>query len=315
MHQFIKIISLIIIMSAVVKAQDRFMSITIDDMPYQHQKLFDGAKQLELIEMIIGHLKKYNAEAVGFVNEGKLYSNNKIDSAKLNILKMWLDSGLELGNHTFSHMDINQVSFEEFKDDFLKGEVISRKLAKERGIKYEYFRHPYLRSGETKERMLELNNFLNENNYKVAPVTIDNSEWIFAFAYNKAYEEKDSLMMTKLGKDYISYMLEKIKYYEDQSQKLFERNIKHVLLIHANLLNSNYLGELLSEIKNYGYKFITLDETLTDEAYKSKNTFVGKYGPSWIHRWALTKGVDDSFYSGNPRVPEYIKDFTDIRYE
>jgi len=295
--------------------QEKFMSVTIDDMPYQHPGMFNGEKQFELVKEIIKHLQKFNIPAVGFVNEGKLFSDKKLDSSKLNILKMWLDAGLELGNHTFSHTDINKVLFEDFKEDLLKGEEITRPLAEERGIKYEYFRHPYLRSGETEERMLKLRNFLKERNYRVAPVTIDNSEWIFAYAYNLAYNNNDAELMNKLGEDYVNYMIEKIKYWEDQSQKLFGRMIKHVLLIHANLLNANYLDELAKAIQKEGYKFITLDEALEDTAYKSENNYVGKYGPSWIHRWALTKGVDEDFFEGNPRVPQYLKDYTDIQYE
>lgn len=295
--------------------QEKYISVTIDDMPYQHQGMFNGEKQFELVKEIIQHLQMFNIPAVGFVNEGKLFSEEKLDSSKLNILKMWLDAGLELGNHTFSHTDINKVSFEDFKEDLLKGEEITRPLAEERGIKYEYFRHPYLHSGEKEEKMLELKNLLNEINYKVAPVTIDNGEWIFAFAYNKAYKNNDVELMHKLGKDYVDYMIKKIKYWEDQSQKLFGRNIKHVLLIHANLLNAEYADELYRAIQENGYKFITLDETLEDEAYQSENNYVGKHGPSWIHRWAITKGVDESFFEGNPRLPQYLKDYTDIQYE
>lgn len=297
------------------KAQEKYMSVTIDDMPYQHQGMFNGEKQYELVGQIIKYLQKFDIPAVGFVNEGKLFKDGVLDSNKLNILKMWLDAGLEFGNHTYSHTDINKVSFEEFKEDLLKGAQITRTLAEERGIKYEYFRHPYLRSGETEERMLELRNFLKDNNYKVAPVTIDNSEWIFAYAYNLAYKKNDTELMNKLGKDYVDYMIEKIKYWEDQSQKLFGRNIKQVLLIHANLLNAKYLGNLADAIKNYGYSFISLDEALADTAYQSENNYVGKYGPSWIHRWALERGVDKQFFEGEPRVPQYIKDYTDIQYE
>lgn len=313
MKRFFPIVILIITSHLFVSAQNKFMSITIDDMPFQHQSMFESEKQMELVKKIIAHFQKYDVPAIGFVNEGKLYNNKLIDSAKLNILKMWLDAGLELGNHTFSHLDINQVSFDEYKNDILKGAKISSMLSKEHGIKYEYFRHPYLRSGETEERMLELKKFLKDNNYKVAPVTIDNSEWIFAFAYNKAYEQNDSTTMKKLGTDYIKYMIDKIKYYEDQSYKLFGRNIKQVLLIHANILNADYLGYLLKAISDYDYKFITLDETIADKAYETENNYVGKYGPLWIHRWALTKGVDESFFAGNPKIPNYIKDYTNIR--
>ncbi len=294
---------------------EKFMAVTFDDLPFQQNRDYSAVEQLEFNKRIISHILQYDIPAVGFVNEGKLFDDDKIDSTKLDILKLWLDAGLELGNHTFSHPNINALPFEEYKADLLKGEKITRRLAEERNIKYEYFRHPYLRSGETEEIMLALKKFLKNNNYKEAPVTIDNSEWIFAFGYNKAFKENNIEMMKKLGTDYVDYMIEKIKYYEVQSQQLFNRNIKQVLLVHSNLLNADYFDELAEAIKNEGYEFVSMDEALQDEAYNSENNFVGKYGPSWIHRWALTKGVDKSFFNGEPKVPQYLKDYSGIQYE
>ena len=312
---FLILIMFLSVSSFSIAQQGKYMSVTIDDMPYQHQGMFDGENQYKLVEKIIKQLQENDIPAVGFVNEGKLYNDGVLDSSKLNILKMWLNAGLELGNHTFSHTDVNNVTFEEYKEDIFKGEELTRALARESGSKYEYFRHPYMRSGETEERMLELRNFLKENNYKVAPVTIDNSEWLFAYAYNLAYKDNDENMMDKLGEDYIDYMMKKVKYWEEQSSKLFGRNIKQVLLIHANLLNAEYFDRLAKALQKEGYKFITLDETLEDEAYQSENNYIGKYGPSWVHRWALTRGVDKEFFEGEPTVPQYLKDYTNIQYE
>ncbi len=316
MSKLFKLFLILFIFVVLTYAQtEKYMAVTFDDLPFQQNKDYSAAEQLVFNKKLISHILKYDIPAVGFVNEGKMFDESKLDSAKLDILKLWLDSGLELGNHTYSHPNINSITFEEYKADVLKGEKITRKLAEERNIKYEYFRHPYLRSGESEEIMLSLKKFLKDNNYKEAPVTIDNSEWIFAFGYNKAFMENNVEMMQKLGVDYVDYMIQKIKYYEDQSQKLFGRNIKQVLLVHANLLNADYFFDLAEAIKNEGYKFISLDETLEDDTYKSENNYVGKYGPSWIHRWALTKGVDEEFFKGNPRVPQYIKDYADIQYE
>lgn len=316
MSKLVKLFLILFIFAVLTNAQtEKFMAVTFDDLPFQQNKDYSAAEQLEFNKRIISHILRNDIPAVGFVNEGKMFDENGLDSTKLDILKLWLDAGLELGNHTFSHPNINAIPFEEYKADVLKGEIITRKLADERNIKYEYFRHPYLRSGETEEIMLSLKQFLMDNNYKEAPVTIDNSEWIFAFGYNKAFNENDIEMMQKLGADYVEYMIEKIKYYEEQSQKLFGRNIKQVLLVHANLLNADYFDELAKAIKKNGYDFVSLDEALEDEAYSSQNNFVGKYGPSWIHRWAISRGVDKTFFEGNPRVPQYLKDYSDIQYE
>ncbi|MCF8240656.1 MAG: polysaccharide deacetylase family protein [Melioribacteraceae bacterium] len=311
-----KSILLLILLSTFTFAQNqKYIAVTFDDLPFQHSRAYSSEELVGFSRQLINNINMSSIQAVGFVNEDKLYNEEEIDTLKLSILKMWLDAGLELGNHTFSHMNINSVDFEDYKNDIIKGAKITKALAEERNMKYEYFRHPYLRSGETETVMLALKEFLKENNYKTAPVTIDNSEWIFAGAFNKAFKSNDTELMAKLGSDYVEYMIRKIEYYEDQSQKLFGRNIKHVLLVHANLLNAKYFDNLAAAVKNKGYEFISLDEALTDEAYQSENNFVGRYGPSWIHRWALTKGVDKSFFEGEPTTPKYVMEYAGIDYE
>ncbi|MCF8259690.1 MAG: polysaccharide deacetylase family protein [Melioribacteraceae bacterium] len=293
----------------------KFMSVTFDDLPLQQAGKFSSEQIYEINSRLISHIAKYEIPAVGFVNEGKIFMVGNRDELKIDVLKMWLDSGLELGNHTYSHADVNRVPFNEYRREILKGEIITRPLAEKRGLKYEYFRHPYLRAGATQELKDSLNNFLSAQNYKIAPVTIDNSEWIFNAAYTKAFFESDSILMSKIGKEYVDYMIKKIGYYEDQSSKFFGREIKHILLVHANLLNSDYFDELASAILDVGYQFTTLDETLTDPVYNSKDGYIGKYGPSWIHRWALAMGFEGKDFSGEPRTPKYIKEYAGIEYE
>ena len=84
------------------------------------------------------------------------------------------------------------------------------------------------------------------------------------------------------------------------------RPIPQILLIHANSINADFLGKLLSELKNRGYSFITLDEALKDNAYKSTDKYTGKGGISWLHRWALTQGKRGEFFKGEPEVPANI---------
>src|SRR5260363_249787 len=34
------------------------------------------------------------------------------------------------------------------------------------------------------------------------------------------------------------------------------------------------------------YRFVSLDEALRDAAYASPDGYIGKFGPSWLRRWA-----------------------------
>jgi hypothetical protein len=161
----------------------------------------------------------------------------------------------------------------------------------------------------------EIEKYLNELGYEIAPVTVDNSEWIFAAAYEKAFSADSTNQMRQVGKEYITYMNSKFEWYENKSDELFGRAIEHILLIHANRLNADYFDDLCAMIKSRGYMFVSLEEALKDEAYKTKDTFVKNNGISWIDRWALTAGKTKEFFTGEPRTPKYIMDIAGVDSE
>ena len=220
---------------------------------------------------------------------------------------------MELGNHTYSHPDYNRLTFEQFTVDIIKGEIQTKRLHAKYGQQMRYFRHPFLHTGNTPEKKLQLELFLPTLQYEVAPVTIDNSEWIFAKAYHIALRKKDTAQMKKIGEAYVDYMKDKTVFYEAQSKMLFGRPIKHTLLIHANALNGDYLDELLEMYQKRNYAFISLEEALTDEAYQSKDDYAGRGGISWLHRWAMTQKVDKAFFKGEPTCPEFIQAYAGIQ--
>ena len=155
--------------------------------------------------------------------------------------------------------------------------------------------------------------WLSERGYRVAPVTIDNSEWIYARAYDVAADRGDRKLMTRLGGAYVDYMVEMTIYYEGQSRSLFDREIPQVLLLHANLVNALHLGQLIDRLEERGYTFIDLDSALADPAYNSPDTYSGAGGITWLHRWALTRGVDRSIFAGEPTTPEWVQELAGLR--
>jgi len=298
------------------QADHREIVITVDDLPMN--SLSDDVDYLaDITEQIVSTLKAHDVPAVGFVNEEKLFTGNgdTPNESMTNLLRAWLNAGLELGNHTYSHPDYHHTDFESFKQEIIRGEQVTHDLLEQQEKRIRYFRHPMLHVGNTPEKKEALENFLHGYGYTVAPVTIDNSEWIFARAYERALLAGDREMMQKIGEAYIPYMEDKVAYYEQQSEALFGRNIPHVLLLHANVLNGDYLDELLEMLEDRKYQFISLEEALKDSVYDSPDSYTGPAGISWIHRWAITEGKTGDFFSGEPEAPEFVIDYSGLSSE
>ncbi len=283
------------------------MAITIDDLPGINLDDYE-----KVTDEILNALNKHNVKAVGFVNEGKLYKNGRLRDERLQLLEKWLEKGQDLGNHTFSHPDYNKLSFEAFTSDLLRGEKHTRDLLEKYGHELRYFRHPFLHKGNTDNKKQKLEAFLLANSYISAPVSVDNSEWIFAKAYHVSLRKNDEEEMKRVGEAYVEYMVEMTKYYERQAYQLLDTSMNHILLIHANALNGAYLDKLLEAYRIQCFQFISLEKALSDPAYDLEDQYVGNGGISWIHRWAITRGVDKSFFVGEPQCPEFVQEIAGI---
>jgi peptidoglycan/xylan/chitin deacetylase (PgdA/CDA1 family) len=285
--------------------RDRAVAVTFDDLPVISLR-HDLASQTIITRKLLHAIKSNRVPAIGFVNENKLLTDGTLDERRVGFLRMWLDAGLELGNHTFSHPDLNSTSLDVFEQDVIRGEEVTSRLLKARGQRLRYFRHPFLHAGNNIETKRRFEEFLAARGYRTAPVTIDNSEWIFARAYENALLRGDRQMAKRVAEAYIPYMDAKFGYFEQQSLALFGYEMKQILLLHANALNADYFHALAQMMKRRGYNFIKLDDALTDKAYTSPDTYAGPGGITWIHRWAITAGKDNDFFKGEPGTPAFV---------
>jgi peptidoglycan/xylan/chitin deacetylase (PgdA/CDA1 family) len=284
----------------------REVAITFDDLP--GVSAVDGSAA-HLRRVTTGLLRTFGRRripVVGFVNEGKLWQNGSIDEERVALLREWLTAGLELGNHTYSHVDLHAAPLDEVKDAVVRGDATMRVLMASQRRAPRYFRHPYLRTGRDPETRQSLQAFLAERGYRVAPVTIDNADYIFAAAYDRSAARGDDRTADEIVTMYLDYMSRVLRYYEDQSQALFGREIRQVLLLHANALNALAFDRLAATLESRGYAFIHLDRALQDAAYTSDDTYFGPGGISWIHRWAISQGKQPEFFAGEPEVPSWI---------
>lgn len=287
-------------------ASTRRMAVTFDDLPLTASARTPVAAQERITRALVGAIVARGIPAVGFVNEGKLEVDGAVDPRRVALLRAWLEAGLELGNHTYSHPDLHRISAEEFVADLVRGEAITRDLLEGSGQPLRWFRHPFLHTGRSLATRDSVHAVLTERGYRVAPVTIDNSEYIYAAAYDVASADGDTATARRVAEGYVAYMMDVVAYYEAQSDALFGRKIPHVLLVHANALNARGFGTLADRLAAHGYAFVPLGEAVADPAYGAPDEYVGPGGITWLHRWALTAGKRGAFFAGEPEVPGWV---------
>ena len=257
-----------------------------------------------MTKQLLATLVRNNVPAVGFVNEGRIYVTGETD-ARIALLRSWLEAGMTLGNHTFSHLRFHDTPLPQYMDDVIHGEVITRKLMRARGLNKFYFRHPYTSTGPTKEAKDKFEAFLRERNYQIAPFTIEHVDWAFNAIYQKARQKQDYDLAQRIRAAYLEYLDVMCNYFERRSREVLGYEVKQILLIHANELNAECMEEMLQRLRRRGYSFITLEEALRDKAYQIRDDYVGPMGISWLHRWTVSLGKEMN-HKGEPDPPKFI---------
>ena len=306
LHAFILMVFLSTILPGTSVGQQvpkRYVAITFDDLPVVCQCEND-AERMAMTEKLIAALKKYKMPILGVVNEQKLESNGIVEPARVALLQKWLEAGFELGNHGYSHKNINEISFEDYKNEILNGERVTRPLAEKAGLPYRFYRHPYLSAGDNLHIRQELDTFLKSHNYVIAPNTITYQDYTFSGAYDAALRKGDAQLAQRIREAYLPYTLSRWEAAEKQSIALFGREIKQILMIHANRINADVFDEVAKAMQDRGYVFISIDEAMKDPAYARPDSFDGKVGVTWLSRWSAEEGKASN-YGGSP-VPDFV---------
>lgn len=272
--------------------QARAVAVTFDDLPYQAPEsvLCDPARATALTEAFVGMLAPLDTRATGFVNEGWVCEAQRAALLPA-LLDRWLDAGLDLGNHTARHIGLNDLSAEAFLAEVDAGAPATRAALARRGRPLRFFRHPFLSTGDTPEKRAAVDAGLAARGYTVAPVTLDNSDWMFAAVYARAEAAGDAALMRQVGEAYVAYMATVLDHWEPYSAALTGgREPAQVLLLHVNALNRDWYPQIHALYLARGYRFVTLDEALADPLYRLRDDYVRDNGVSWLHRWTVSAG-------------------------
>jgi len=261
-------------------AQERSVSITIDDVPNVHLYEANGNSS-----GLLKKLDSLNLPVAIFINEGNLKRNNAFDQNE-KLLQSWISRPyITVGNHSYSHPNYGEIGFDAFKDEVLKGEELSRKMAGQAGKKLEYFRFPFNGMGKDSAEQARMHAFLTAHHYVSTPFTVESEDWLYTQLYEKALKEGRLEEARNIGARYVSLSLQLFEYFERVALMTMGGKVKQIYLCHDNRLNTDYLPLLVQKLKEQNYKFISLADALADPAYRLPLYYHGNGGFSWIYRW------------------------------
>ncbi len=281
-----------------VKTKPRQVVITFDDLPTVFPTTGDSA--ILITQNLLATLTKHKVESVGFVNEGKIIESNHADTLQ-QTLEMWLKSGQELGNHTYSHCSLNDVSADSFQNDILLNHKYLLPLLAKHGQTLRYFRHPYLQTGDDTIKKVQIDDFLAANGYTTAPIIAIYFDWLYAAAYRNV--DGNPELEEKVATAYADYINRDLEFNESAANLVVGREVPMVLMFHANTLNADHFEKVIQVIHQRGYEIVTLEEALQDTVFELGNPIVSEQSMGWLQRWAIHKGIPvDTFLQVDPFI-------------
>jgi peptidoglycan/xylan/chitin deacetylase (PgdA/CDA1 family) len=286
---FIKLFVLIWVFLIFAKTGNALeIAITIDDLPL-NGPLPPNVTRMDIANAFLNTFEKHHIKGVyGFVIGKRMDEVSEGEK----VLKAWVKAGHRLGNHTYSHKDLIEVTAQQYIEDIRWDEpyFINYMGSKDQ----KYFRYPYLSEGDTAEKYNAVHDFLSAENYIIAPVSLFFSDYLWDEPYVRCIQKNDKNAIQWLEKTYVDHVLFSLNSFRRLSNTLLHREIKYILLIHFNILNARMLDKVLTIYESQGAKFISLPEALKDNIYQEKNIhyYVYRKYPTYLERIANMHNVD-----------------------
>jgi peptidoglycan/xylan/chitin deacetylase (PgdA/CDA1 family) len=240
--------------AAVSSAQAPRISITFDDLP-AHGELPADETRLDIANSILATLHAERMPPTyGFVNGEKVAS----DPATLVVLKAWRAAGNPLGSHTWSHMNLNEHTPEEFEADIAKNEPLLQSLMPDQD--WHWFRYPFLWEGDTLDKRHAVRAYLFAHGYKIAQVNMDFEDYLWNDPYARCVAKHDDKSIEYLRKSYLATADQYASVFRELSHMVYGRDVPYVLLIHIGAFDAKMLPELLTMYRSKGFTFVSLPE-------------------------------------------------------
>ena len=247
----------------------------MDDVAW---KMIPAPYEVTTCDRILGALKDHGDSKAALFAVGQNVDNERGHA----ILDAWNRAGHMLGNHTWSHKGYNSVEPGWFEEDILKNEALLKAWPNYR----KFFRFPMLKEGKTAESRDTLRAFLAKQGYRNGHVTIDASDWYYDQRLRARLASEPGFAVARYREPYLNHLWNRATYYNDLSVKVLGRSIPHTLLVHYNLINTLFLGDVLSMFRTRGWDLNSAEKAYQDAVFL-RQPAIAPAGESLL--WALAK--------------------------
>jgi peptidoglycan/xylan/chitin deacetylase (PgdA/CDA1 family) len=257
--------------------------MTFDDLP-AHSTLPPGESRLEVAQRIIDALKAAGARGVyGFVNGVAL--QNEPGSAA--VLPAWRAAGFPLGNHTWTHLNLDTQPLDAWEADVVADESL---LAAEMGTgDWRWLRFPYLAEGGAPEKREQARAFLAGRGYRIAQVTMSFGDYAYNEPYARCMAKGDQASVARLETAYLQGARDEVSRARGMSKALFGRDIPYVLLMHLGAFDARMMPRLLGLYRQEGFRFVTLQQAQSDPFYRPDIDLDGAGAQDTLERAMLAR--------------------------
>ena len=248
------------------------VALTFDDLPAAGS-LPAGENRTKIAAALAAELKAAHLTGTyGFVNAVKLENDPDAQQA----LRIWVNAGMNIGNHTWSHISLTANTAEAFEREIALDEPALAQYAGARD--WRWFRYPYLWEGDTLDKRRAVRSWLNENGYRVAQVTLDFEDYAWNDAYARCSTKPDPAAIAWLRQSYLDNAAEYIRLGREESRIAFGREIPNVMLLHATAFTTLMLPDLIDLLRKQGFRFATLPKVEQDPVYAQDPDAALPYG-------------------------------------
>ncbi|MBW3628109.1 MAG: polysaccharide deacetylase family protein [Gemmatimonadetes bacterium] len=261
------------------------LAITMDDLPV-HGVLLPGETRTSVAERIVAAFRAAGVpEVYGFVNGAYVEREPETGAA----LTAWVAAGYPLGNHTWSHRNLNQLSAAEFEAEIARNEETLQRFGGRPAERW--LRYPYLAEGNDPAKRDSVRAALARRGYRIAAVTMDFSDWQWNEAYARCHAGGNPQALEALESAYLQAVRDGINHSRTLSQSLYGRDVPYVLLTHISPFNARMMPRVLGVYREAGFRFTTLAAAQRDSIYRQDNDPSRPAGPTSLAARARQRGL------------------------
>lgn len=236
------------------------VALTFDDLPAAGG-LPAGDTRTAIASRLAGELRANHLKGVyGFVTASDLV--NDADSQQA--LRVWVDAGMKIGSHTWSHPSLDNVTAAAYEREIALNEPALRQYS---SGDWHWFRYPYLEEGDTTAKRYEIRHWLHAHKYRIAEVTLTFQDDDWSDPYNRCVAKNDQAGISWLMQSYLENAAEFIRLGREEELLAFGHEIPNVLLLHETVFTTLMLPRLLDLLRQDGFRISTLAKVEKNPAY------------------------------------------------